>query len=96
MTNENVHDLSDKIYTWLWKVPAETTNGISVHKYSLILFFYQVCNTQESSVVEKLQKKKYLVVIEPRHNRHFTVLIASIAFVCFACRTGNNTWLFKS
>lgn len=60
MTNENIHGLSDKIYTQLWKVPAVARNGISVHKYSLIFLFYQVCNTQESSVVEKWQKKKYL------------------------------------
>lgn len=93
MTNECIHGLfRQKMYT---RTVVESYQqwpemGYECAKYSI---FYQVYNTQESSVVKCVAKKiKYYALFEPRHNWHrCTHHIRMLAW--FACNTaGNNAW----
>lgn len=84
MTNECIHGLSrQKMYT---RTVVESYQqwpemGYECAKYSI---FYQVYNTQESSVVKCVAKKiKYYALFEPRHNWHrCTHHIRSAGMVC--------------
>lgn len=59
------------VHTQSWKA---TNSGQKWDMSAQVQFnlFYQVCNTKESGVVKCVAKKrKYYVLIEPRHNRHY-------------------------
>lgn len=71
MTNESIHSLSRQKCTHTVVESYQQWPEMGYECASTVQSFYQVCNTQESGVVKCVAKKrKYYVLIEPRHNRH--------------------------